>query len=64
MGPMKADALPTTRTESDSGHRVYAEPDGSTCAACPHLWTAHDALGRRFSTATRVVGWSRGCICR
>lgn len=63
MGPMKADALTTTRAESDPGHRVSKEPD-STCAACPHLWSAHDALGRRFCTATRVVGWSRGCICR
>jgi hypothetical protein len=60
MRPMKADPLSTTRTESDFGHRVCEEPDGSTCAACAHLWTAHDALGRRFCTATRVVGWSRG----
>ncbi len=41
-----------------------AAPDGQGCPACPHRWEAHDALGRRFCTATRDVGWNRGCICR
>ncbi|WP_085942332.1 RGCVC family protein [Actinomycetospora chiangmaiensis] len=34
-----------------------------TCAMCPHPWSAHDALGRRFCTATQVGVWTRGCIC-
>jgi hypothetical protein len=36
---------------------------GPSCSVCPHTWSEHDALGRRFCTATRDVGWSRGCIC-
>ncbi|HSK58017.1 MAG TPA: RGCVC family protein [Actinomycetospora sp.] len=38
----------------------HADP---SCSVCPHTWSEHDALGRRFCTATRDVGWSRGCIC-
>ncbi len=34
------------------------------CAACPHAWNAHDALGVRFCTATVASAWTRGCICR
>jgi hypothetical protein len=64
MGPIKEEARTATRTERDPGHHVSGEPEQATCTACPHLWAAHDALGRRFCTATRVVGWSRGCICR
>ncbi|WP_285592526.1 RGCVC family protein [Actinomycetospora sp. NBRC 106378] len=33
------------------------------CAMCPHPWSQHDALGRRFCTATQVGVWTRGCIC-
>jgi hypothetical protein len=39
----------------------HGEP---ACAVCPHAWSDHDALGRRFCTATQVGVWSRGCICR
>jgi hypothetical protein len=36
----------------------------TTCQVCPHRWADHDALGRRFCSATLEVGWERGCICR
>ncbi|WP_328305642.1 RGCVC family protein [Actinomycetospora sp. NBC_00405] len=35
-----------------------------SCSACPHTWSEHDALGRRFCAATHDHGWDRGCICR
>jgi len=41
-------------------HEQEADP---SCTVCPHAWSGHDALGRRFCTATHDVGWSRGCIC-
>jgi hypothetical protein len=46
----------TTENTQDTG----TDP---SCSVCPHTWSEHDALGRRFCTATRDVGWSRGCIC-
>ncbi|WP_116706549.1 RGCVC family protein [Actinomycetospora cinnamomea] len=51
---MSATEAPTVTTEHDAK---------TSCTVCPHAWSAHDALGRRFCTATRDVRWSRGCIC-
>ncbi|MCD2185762.1 RGCVC family protein [Actinomycetospora soli] len=51
-----SDAAPAGRHEAMQG-------PGATCAMCPHPWAEHDALGRRFCTATQVGVWSRGCIC-
>ncbi len=59
MGSIEAEAAATV---VDSDHPCG--PHGPTCTVCPHPWAVHDALGRRFCTATRDVGWSRGCICR
>jgi hypothetical protein len=33
------------------------------CAACPHDWDAHDAIGTRFCSATNARGLNRGCVC-
>jgi hypothetical protein len=52
-------ASTSTETIQDT-HDTDADP---SCSVCPHTWSEHDALGRRFCTATRDVGWSRGCIC-
>ena len=53
---MDSTALPVITVEPEQ----EADP---ACSVCPHTWPGHDALGRRFCTATRDVGWSRGCIC-
>jgi hypothetical protein len=37
--------------------------DDAACTVCSHAWPDHDALGRRFCTATQVSALSRGCIC-
>ncbi|MDL5159682.1 RGCVC family protein [Actinomycetospora termitidis] len=49
--------------ESTPGTNEDAPTTDPTCAMCPHPWSEHDALGRRFCTATQVGVWSRGCIC-
>ncbi|MFC5139005.1 RGCVC family protein [Actinomycetospora rhizophila] len=41
----------------------HGRTDDATCTVCPHPWPDHDALGRRFCTATQVSALSRGCIC-
>jgi hypothetical protein len=48
------------------GDRGPREEQGAepACTVCPPSWAVHDALGRRFCTAIREVGWSRGWICR
>jgi hypothetical protein len=64
---MSSTEAPLTRTIDPgtvSGNARTDGPDGSTCIVCPHPLAGHDALGRRFCTATHDVGWSRGCICR
>ncbi|NYD34948.1 RGCVC family protein [Actinomycetospora corticicola] len=48
------------RPPRSDGARATTDP---TCAMCPHPWSEHDALGRRFCTATQVGVWTRGCIC-
>ena len=50
--------------ETDAPDVLVDETGEPSCSACPHTWSDHDALGRRFCTATRDVGWDRGCICR
>lgn len=43
-----------------------ADGDASSeqrCAACPHRWGSHDAIGARFCAATVVIAASRGCVC-
>lgn len=57
MDPNEPGAVTTIDPDTD-------EPDTPSCAVCPHPWAEHDALGRRFCSATHDVGWSRGCICR
>ncbi|WP_408630104.1 RGCVC family protein [Actinomycetospora lemnae] len=54
---MSAISDPAARADEDQ------RTDDVTCSVCPHPWSDHDALGRRFCTATRVSAWSRGCIC-
>lgn len=51
---------PFTSPATDDAQDTRTDP---SCSVCPHTWSEHDALGRRFCTATRDVGWSRGCIC-
>ncbi|MEU5692790.1 RGCVC family protein [Actinosynnema sp. NPDC020468] len=41
-----------------------ATPATDQCDVCPHPWSAHDALGVRFCTATAAAALSRGCVCR
>ena len=52
------------RRMDDAGAGRHEEQLTTTCQVCPHRWADHDALGRRFCSATREVGWERGCICR
>jgi hypothetical protein len=33
------------------------------CDMCPHPLDQHDAIARRFCTATSAGALSRGCIC-
>ncbi|MGI8678822.1 MAG: RGCVC family protein [Jatrophihabitans sp.] len=33
------------------------------CVCCAHTWSSHDALGRRFCTATQAHALTRSCIC-
>ncbi|MEV6910019.1 RGCVC family protein [Amycolatopsis sp. NPDC051071] len=41
-----------------------AEPAADDrCPSCPHPLSAHDAIARRFCTATAAGGFSRGCTC-
>jgi hypothetical protein len=39
------------------------EAPPGTCSVCPHMWDAHDALGRRYCSASMASSRSRGCIC-
>jgi hypothetical protein len=55
---------PAAVQQTDPEVAPAAERAGTACSVCPHPWEGHDALGRRFCTATRDVGWERGCICR
>jgi len=48
----------------DPTDRLLDGTGGPSCSACPHTWSGHDALGRRFCAATHDHGWDRGCICR
>lgn len=61
MGTHQAPVVETAPTDTDA---VLDETGEASCSACPHAWPNHDALGRRFCTATRDLGWDRGCICR
>jgi hypothetical protein len=61
MGTHEAPVVDTDPTDTDT---VLDETGEPSCSACPHAWSKHDALGRRFCTATRDLGWDRGCICR
>ena len=39
--------------------------EDARCAMCPHPWSAHDAIGVRFCTASRTSSRDdRGCVCR
>lgn len=60
MSSTPASTSPETTQDTQDTHDTGADP---SCSVCPHTWSEHDALGRRFCTATRDVGWSRGCIC-
>jgi hypothetical protein len=35
----------------------------ASCPACPHPANAHDAISRRFCTATEAGHLQRGCLC-
>lgn len=36
---------------------------GVACAACPHAQDSHDAIARRYCTATVAGGFNRRCVC-
>jgi hypothetical protein len=36
---------------------------GVACAACPHAQDSHDAIARRYCTATVAGGFDRRCVC-
>ncbi|HEV7652604.1 MAG TPA: RGCVC family protein [Actinophytocola sp.] len=59
--------MPATTVIPDSGERGSGHaPDDEVargCAACPHVWTAHDPIAARFCTATVGGQFSRGCVC-
>ncbi|HEY2224819.1 RGCVC family protein [Actinomycetospora sp.] len=54
-----------TEPEPQSSGSTTAAPEAppGTCSVCPHPWDAHDALGRRYCSASMASSQSRGCIC-
>ena len=36
---------------------------GVACGACQHPLDSHDAIARRYCTATLASGFHRGCVC-
>ena len=64
--------LPPTREEADmtgptvkpgsAGTEIGGTAQGA-CAACPHAQNAHDAIARRYCTATVAGGFHRRCVC-
>ncbi|RZT88607.1 hypothetical protein EV383_5551 [Pseudonocardia sediminis] len=50
------DTLESTAVESDTG---------PICESCPHPWADHDAIGRRFCSASNASARTdRGCVCK
>lgn len=50
------DTLDSTSGESASG---------PVCESCPHPWADHDAIGRRYCSASNASSRpDRGCVCR
>lgn len=39
------------------------ETGGVACPACPHAQDTHDAISRRYCTATVAGGLNRRCVC-
>lgn len=55
-------ASPTTEQDTDQHAEAAPEP---TCQACPHPWDGHDAIGRRFCSASIASGrTTSGCVCK
>ena len=60
-----AHTLPTHPTQLDPAVELDQAQDAATvcCDMCPHPLDQHDAIARRFCTATSAGALSRGCIC-
>lgn len=58
----RADDMISTETSAAPADSTAGLDEGG-CAVCPHSWSAHDAIGRRFCTATEAGGFARGCVC-
>ena len=47
----------------DRGAGFASDEVAQMCAACPHPWAAHDAIGTRYCAATSAGHFNRGCVC-
>ncbi len=46
-------------------HDTQEPTSGPVCTACPHPWADHDAIGRRYCSASNASARTdRGCVCR
>lgn len=55
--------MPTTHVPANPLAPDSARRTEPSCTACPHPADAHDALARRFCSATRTGDLRRGCLC-
>lgn len=46
-----------------AGVPARAEAAPGRCPACPHQWARHDAIGRRYCTASMAASRDNGCVC-
>ncbi|WP_410656962.1 RGCVC family protein [Amycolatopsis sp. lyj-112] len=55
--------MPTTDLLMDHLQHDATNQAGMPCPACPHPTNVHDALARRFCSATEAGELTRGCLC-
>ena len=54
-----------SETETAEAGTAPESADAPTCESCPHPWEDHDAIARRFCSASRASERSdQGCACR
>lgn len=55
--------VPATEAASGSAGTETDDTAEAACAACPHAPDSHDAIARRYCTATTAGGFNRHCVC-
>lgn len=54
-----------TSAPATSPHDTDESAAGPDCEKCPHPWSEHDAIGRRYCSASIASARTdRGCVCR